>query len=53
MMSRQPTADDLAGIEWWNAMTEAERAEALAASGWKSGGTWGFYVRWPRVTWGA
>jgi hypothetical protein len=36
----KPTADELAGIEWWNSMTEAERAKALEAAGWKSGGTW-------------
>jgi hypothetical protein len=24
--ARKPTADDLAGIEWWNAMTEQRRA---------------------------
>jgi hypothetical protein len=37
---RKPTADELAGIQWWNSMTEAERAKALEAAGWKSGGTW-------------
>jgi hypothetical protein len=37
---RKPTADELAGIEWWNSMTEAERAQALEATGWKSRGTW-------------
>jgi hypothetical protein len=36
---QQPTADELAGISWWNSMTEAERAAALKAAGWKSGGT--------------
>jgi hypothetical protein len=39
-MDRTPTADELAGIQWWNSMTEAERAKALEAAGWKSGGTW-------------
>jgi hypothetical protein len=27
-------------MEWWNSLTEAERAKALEAAGWKSGGTW-------------
>ena len=35
-----PTADEIAGMQWWNSMTEAERAQALEAAGWKSGGTW-------------
>jgi hypothetical protein len=39
-MDRTPTADELAGIQWWNSMTEVERAKALEAAGWKSGGTW-------------
>jgi hypothetical protein len=34
---REPTADDLAGMKWWNDMTEAERAKALADAGWNSG----------------
>jgi len=25
----QPTEDELAGMAWWNAMSEAERAEVL------------------------
>ncbi len=37
---REPTADDLAGMKWWNDMTEAERAKALADAGWKSGAAW-------------
>ena len=37
---RQPTADELAGMQWWNSMTEAERAKMLEAAGWKSGDTW-------------
>jgi len=37
---REPTADDLAGMKWWNDMTVAERAKALEAAGWKSGDTW-------------
>jgi len=37
---RKPTADELAGMQWWNSMTEAERAKALEAAGWTSGGTW-------------
>jgi hypothetical protein len=38
--SRVPTADEIAGMRWWNSMTEAERAQALEAVGWKSGVTW-------------
>jgi hypothetical protein len=30
----QPTADEQAGMQWWNSMTEAERAQALEAAGW-------------------
>jgi len=37
---REPTADDLAGMKWWNDMTEAERAKTLADAGWKSGAAW-------------
>lgn len=37
---RKPTADELAGMQWWNSMTEAERARALEVAGWTSGGTW-------------
>ena len=40
MDPRQPTADEQAGMQWWNSMTEAERAQALEAAGWKPGGTW-------------
>jgi hypothetical protein len=40
MEPREPTADEGAGMEWWNSMTEAERAKALEAAGWRSGGTW-------------
>lgn len=36
---RPPTADELAGIAWWNSLSEPERATALKAAGWKSGGT--------------
>jgi hypothetical protein len=38
--SQQPTADEIAGMHWWNLMSEAERAKALELAGWKSGGTW-------------
>jgi hypothetical protein len=38
MEKREPTFDALAGITWWNSMTEPERAEALAAAAWKAGG---------------
>jgi hypothetical protein len=27
-------------MQWWNSLTEAERAQALTAAGWRSGGTW-------------
>jgi len=37
---RQPTADEIAGIEWWNSLAEPERAKALEAAGWKSGSKW-------------
>jgi hypothetical protein len=37
---QQPTADEIAGMKWWNTMTEAERAKALEAAGWRSGSTW-------------
>jgi hypothetical protein len=40
MDPRHPTADEQAGMQWWNSMTEAERAQALEAAGWKAGGTW-------------
>lgn len=30
---REPTADEAAGIAWWNALTEAERAKWLAETG--------------------
>jgi hypothetical protein len=39
MEPRQPSADEQAGMQWWNALTEAERAQALADAGWKSGGS--------------
>ena len=29
MELRQPTADERARMQWWNALTEAERAQAL------------------------
>lgn len=35
---QQPTADEIAGMQGWNTMTEAERAKALEAAGWRSGG---------------
>ncbi len=40
METRRPTAKEQAGIQWWNSLTEAERAAALKAAGWKSGGAW-------------
>jgi len=40
MEPRESTADERAGIEWWNSLTEAERARALEDAGWKSGGTY-------------
>jgi hypothetical protein len=39
MEPRQPTLDEQAGMRWWNSLTEAERAQALEAAGWKSGDT--------------
>jgi hypothetical protein len=39
-MGREPTADERAGIEWWNSLTEVERAQALHDAGWRSGGTY-------------
>jgi hypothetical protein len=27
-------------MNWWNSLSELERAQALKAAGWKSGGTW-------------
>jgi hypothetical protein len=40
MESRSPTAHEIAGMLWWNSMTEVERTRALEDAGWKSGGTW-------------
>ena len=37
---REPTPDEAAGMAWWNSRTEAERAKALEAAGWRAGGTW-------------
>ena len=37
---QQPTADEIAGMNGGTPMTEAERAKALEAAGWRSGGTW-------------
>ena len=34
---REPTADEIAGMQWWNDLSEAERAKALVDAGWKSG----------------
>lgn len=31
---RQPTADERAGMQWWNQLTEAQRAAALKEAGW-------------------
>lgn len=28
--NRNPTADEIAGMQWWNSLTEAERANWLA-----------------------
>jgi hypothetical protein len=30
---RQPTDDEQAGIDWWNALTEAQRADWLETAG--------------------
>jgi hypothetical protein len=40
MDPQQPTTDEQAGMQWWNSLTEAERALALKAAGWKSGGAY-------------
>jgi hypothetical protein len=32
-IEKKPTADELAGMAWWNGMPEAERKRALAAAG--------------------
>jgi len=37
---RKPTADELAGMQWWNSLSEAGRAKALRDAGWKSGEAW-------------
>ena len=29
-LNRNPTADEIAGMQWWNSLTEAERADWLA-----------------------
>jgi hypothetical protein len=29
---REPTADELAGMQWWNNLTEPQRADALKAA---------------------
>jgi hypothetical protein len=39
-MKQAPTADEQAGISWWNSMSEQERSHALVAAGWKSGAAW-------------
>ncbi|MDP9017657.1 MAG: hypothetical protein M3N19_05000 [Candidatus Eremiobacteraeota bacterium] len=38
--SQQPTADEIAGMQWWNSLTDNERAKALKDAGWKAGGSW-------------
>lgn len=30
---REPTADEIAGMRWWNALTEAERSKWLSVAG--------------------
>jgi hypothetical protein len=30
---RQPTAEELAGMQWWNSLSETERADALNRAG--------------------
>lgn len=32
-LQREPTADEAAGMAWWNAMADAERAKWLAQAG--------------------
>ena len=38
--SEHAATNAAAGLSWWNSMTEPERAQALKAAGWKSGGTY-------------
>ena len=38
-MKQEPTTDERAGMNWWNSLSELERAQALKAAGWRSGGT--------------
>jgi hypothetical protein len=35
---RKPTADELAGMQWWNSLSEAQRATALRDAGWQPSG---------------
>ncbi len=37
-MGRKPTDDEAAGMAWWNALTEAQREQALRDAGWRPGG---------------
>jgi hypothetical protein len=37
---RKPTIDELAGMQWWNSLSESGRAKALRDAGWKSGEAW-------------
>jgi hypothetical protein len=39
-VEQEPTTDERAGMNWWNSLSELERAQALKAAGWRSGGTW-------------
>lgn len=32
-LDREPTPDERAGMSWWNAMTEAQRPDALRRAG--------------------
>ncbi len=34
MATVKPTKDELAGMAWWNSLTERQRAQALKVAGW-------------------
>lgn len=43
---REPTADERAGMSWWNAMTEAERLDAMRrANADTAAAAWEFHKR--------
>ncbi|MER9304259.1 hypothetical protein [Mesorhizobium sp. M0496] len=53
--NRDPTADEMAGMQWWNSLTEAERADwlvraqsAVPAEAWAAYKRHGAYDSHPR-----